>query len=341
MIELRIKHPDGRESRLPLGEQRVRVGRGADCDQDLGVNDAEVSRRHADIWLNEQGEVVVSDLRSKNGTRVDYGTPFWNETHVARRTIHIGEHELEIIGAPAKDDSTLSSVNFGPDRPDDAGPLTTYPSSKGLDLGRERLLLLMNMSERISGSFDRRQLLEQGLDACFDTLKFERGLIALKTPRGDTELPVTRHVQPEQVSRTLINRALIDGERTIVNDIETDLKGAITDSLVRFPICSALCVPIMHRGEVLGVVYGDRVTNDSGARPYQREDVDFLAAIAQQIGVGLSNLRMFENHMLVRHYERELERARAIQQRLLPATAHTRGRLTIEGTQRAVGRRQR
>ncbi len=331
MAELIIRHPGGRQSRLTLSRKPVRIGRGLECDHDLGADDAEVSRKHADIWLSEEGQVLVTDLRSKNGTRVDDGEPFWNETRVAQRVVHIGEHQFEIVrDVAAGDDSTLSDITFGPDRPPNAGPLTTFPSSKGFNLGQERLMLLMRLSERISGSFERRQLLEQALDSCFETLGFERGLVAVKTPRGDVEQPVTRNVQPEEVSRTLINRALIDGERAIVNDVATDLKGNLTDSLVRFPICSALSVPILHRGEVLGVIYGDRVT-DTTARPYQREDVDFLGAIAQQVGVGLSNLRLFENRMLVEQYQRELERARAIQRRLLPRAPLQVGGIMAEG----------
>jgi hypothetical protein len=38
----------------------------------------------------------------------------------------------------------------------------------------------------------------------------------------------------------------------VVNNPAVDLATIITESLVRFPICSALCVPILHREEILG-----------------------------------------------------------------------------------------
>ncbi|MBN2447068.1 MAG: SpoIIE family protein phosphatase [Phycisphaerae bacterium] len=332
MPDLIIRHPDGRQTTVTLSRQPVRIGRGLECDIDLGATDAEVSRRHADIWLNDEGQVVVADLKSKNGTRIDGQGAFWDDTRVAYRSIQIGEHQIDIAGAPTRTGSTIAGpVEFGPDRPPNAGQLTVFPSSRGFQLSQERLSLLMKLSERISGaSLDRRELLEQGLDTCFDTFGFERGLIVVKAPRGETEPPVTRNVQPEQISRTLINRALVDGQRTIVNDVETDLRGNISESLVRFPICSALCVPLVHRDEILGVIYGDRVT-DTAARPYQAEDVDFLAAVAQQIGLGLANRRLFETHLRMQQLERELQRARDIQRQLLPAEPLQAGRVTIAG----------
>ncbi len=171
------------------------------------------------------------------------------------------------------------------------------------------------------------------MDACCEALEFERGLIALKTPRGDTELPVAHNVQRDEsgaykVSRTLINRALLQGERAIVNNPATDLAGDLSESLVRYPICSALCVPILNREEILGVIYGDRVTQASS---YQPADVDFLAAIAQQVGVGLANLRLFQEQMRAQNVYAELERARVIQQELLPAEPLRIGRVTVEG----------
>ena len=209
-----------------------------------------------------------------------------------------------------------------------------FPSTRGFDLNQQRLSLLIQLTERICGVFERKQLLEEALDACCDALGFERGLVVLKTQRGDTELPVARNVQRDEtgafkVSRTLINRALIQGERAIVNNPATDLDGNLSESLVRFPICSALCVPILNRGDVLGAIYGDRITQGS---TYSAEDVDFLAAIAQQVGVGITNLKLFKDHAQSQAVYAELQRARVIQQELLPASPLSSGCMKIQGT---------
>ena len=330
--ELVLIAPDGQRTPMELSSAPIRVGRADHCDYVLG-NDAEVSREHAEIWIDELSRVLVEDKGSKNGTRVDNGEVFRSDTRFAFESIRIGEHDIRISGAARPDGKQKPDVMFTPDASTRMGDTQFFPSSRGLDLSKQRLAALIQLTERIGGVFNRPQLLEEALDVCCQELGFERGLIALKTQRGDTEAPITRNVKRDEhgaytVSRTLINRALIDGERAIVNNPATDLAGNLSESLVRFPICSALCVPILYRGEVLGVIYGDRVTQGS---TYQPADVDFLAAIAQQVGVGISNLRLFQEHVRSQRMYAELEQARVIQQTLLPDKMLNVGRVRIEG----------
>ena len=333
MPSLVVYGPDGtQKAAVEVAARPLKVGRADSCDIVLR-EDAEVSREHAEISVDDQGRVVVTDKGSKNGTRVDEGVVFRGQQRVAFTSVRVGEHLIQILGAPLAPLEAKPPVMFTPDVQGSIGDTQFFPSSRGLDLSQQRLSLLIELTERIGGVFERKQLLEQALDGCCEALGFERGLIALKTQRGDTELPVTRNVECDEagafkISRTLINRALIEGERAIVNNPATDLVGNLSDSLVRFPICSALCVPILYRSEILGVVYGDRITQ---ASTYQPEDVDFLAAIAQQVGNGLANLRLFQEHVRSQRVYAELEQARLIQRRLLPSAPLQIGRLTIEG----------
>jgi serine phosphatase RsbU (regulator of sigma subunit) len=332
MPSLEVYGPDGvRRTTVEITTRPLKIGRADTCDLVLR-EDAEVSRFHAEVFLDEQERVVVIDKGSKNGTRVDEGPAFRDTKRIALRMVRVGEHVLRLRDVAATS-AAEPPVMFAPDSRTPVGDTQFFPSSRGLDLNQQRLSLLIQLTERIGGIFERKQLLEQALDACCEALGFERGLIALRTQRGDTELPVTRNVERDEtgafkISRTLINRALVEGERAIVNNPATDLVGSLSDSLVRFPICSALCVPILYRNEILGVVYGDRITE---ASTYQPEDVDFLAAIAQQVGNGLANLRLFQEHMRSQRMYAELEQARLIQRRLLPSAPLRIGRLMIEG----------
>jgi len=333
MPSLIVYKPDGtRRATVEVTRRPLKIGRADTCDIVLR-DDAEVSREHAEIFLDEQGRIIVRDKGSKNGTRVDDGVIFRSGQRVATRSVRVGEHLIQILGAPAPSTEPVTPVLFVQDDRAPSADTQFFPSSRGFDLSQQRLSLLIQLTERIGGVFERKQLLEQALDACCEALGFERGLIALKTHRGDTELPVTRNIDRDEtgafkVSRTLINRALLGGERAIVNNPATDLVGNLSDSLVRFPICSALCVPILYRNEILGVIYGDRIAQ---ASTYQPEDVDFLAAIAQQVGNGLANLRLFQEHLRSQRVYAELEQARLIQRQLLPARPLQQGRITIEG----------
>ncbi|RMF84878.1 MAG: GAF domain-containing protein, partial [Planctomycetota bacterium] len=334
MPQLEIRSPTGERSTIELTERPIRFGRADECDVVLR-HDAEVSRVHAEVRLDPDGRILVIDKGSKNGTRVDEGEVFRGASSFASRTIRIGEHEIAIIGAaaPAAVEAGAAGALFSAEPVGGMGDTQFFPSTRGFDLNQQRLSLLIRLTERIGGVFERKQLLEEALDACCDALGFERGLVVLKTQRGDTELPVSRNMQRDEtgafkVSRTIINRALLHGERAVVNNPATDLEGNLSESLMRFPICSALCVPIMNRNEILGVMYGDRITQGS---IYTPADVDFLAAIAQQVGVGLTNLQLFREHMRSQAMYAELERARVIQRNLLPAAPLLLGRAAMHG----------
>lgn len=335
MPGLLVHRPDGTVRRHPLSARPLVIGRALSCDIVLR-DDGGVSREHAQVWLDADGRVNVEDRGSKNGTRVDGGEAFWSATRHAAHSIRLGDYELELLNIappPARDATPVTAVRFAPETAATVGDTRYFPSTQGLDLNQQRLALLISLTERIGGAFERKQLLEQALDACCEALHFERGLIALKAKRGEPEMPVTRNIQQDEtgaykVSRTLINQALLHGQRAVVNNPATDLADNLTESLLRFPICSALCVPILHRDEILGVIYGDRITQGS---TYVPEDVDFLAAIAQQVGTGLANLRLFQEYLRAQKVYHELEQARDIQQRLLPAAPLELGRARIVG----------
>jgi len=55
--------------RWPLTRSGLLIGRDADCD--VVVADRQVSRHHARIRVPAEGEVVLEDLQSKNGTHVN------------------------------------------------------------------------------------------------------------------------------------------------------------------------------------------------------------------------------------------------------------------------------
>lgn len=326
---LQFTDADGVARTLELTRRPIRIGRSADCALMVPGND--ISREHAEVFLNESGSILVTDLNSKNGTRVDGGPPFRNTQRVAYRAIRVGDHEIRILNAPGV---PADVVRFqDDDRTTDSGAASFYPSSQRIDLSQQRLTMVLALIERLSGKFDRRELLEHALDVVCETMNFERGLILLKTPRDEMEPPVVRNVPQDEsgayrVSRSVINRALLDGQRAVINKGDANYDANFSESMVLNSIRTALCVPIIHRDQILGAIYGDRIT---AAKTYTQDDVDFLAAIAQQIGIGLSNVRMLQERVRNERMAADLNQAGSIQRNLLPTAPLVRDRIVIEG----------
>jgi serine phosphatase RsbU (regulator of sigma subunit) len=120
------------------------------------------------------------------------------------------------------------------------------------------------------------------------------------------------------------------GERCIINDPAIDMVDP-TMSMAEYHIRSAMCVPILYRDEILGVIYGDRVRTST---TYQQDDVDFLAGLARQLSVGLVNARLLAEHEEKLHLENEIALARRIQTDLYPHEPLDTETVYVTGTNR-------
>jgi hypothetical protein len=94
---LRVLEPHGGDRTIPLSGGVLTIGR--DRDNDLVLGDPRVSRRHARIQAR-QGRLVLSDLDSRNGTRVN-GTPIDEVAIGLGDEILVGDTRLIVDAADA------------------------------------------------------------------------------------------------------------------------------------------------------------------------------------------------------------------------------------------------
>lgn len=327
MASLVIHFPDGHTEEHDLDRPSHMVGREVGCE--FVVPDQSISRRHARVFPDQHGRFYVEDNRSKNGTLLN-GQPITRHALKHDDRITLGAIELVFRADPHSDASTQVVLADEPSHAEAAS--FASPSQKEV-LPQERLDQLSGLIERLTRLRDRKGLLEDVMDICFKTLDFERGLIALKHPRGtDPEWPVIRNLKADgtgrlEISRTLVNRAMEQGDRSIINDPVVDMVDP-TVSMTEFHILSAMCVPIRFQDDILGVIYGDRV---SSTAKYTQADVDFLAALARQLSIGLTNIRLLEEHERVLQLEAELTLARKIQTELYPKEPLRRDKIEVHG----------
>ncbi len=323
MAELDVTTTDGRTRRHPL-TGAVILGREPGCD--ILLDDLGTSRRHARIRREGDG-YIVEDLGSKNGTVVNdsrcESAPLSDGDVVL-----LGAVRVRFVDEQARAEPSTSVVvaDEGPSR-----HITRYSQQgKDLRLPENRLQTLYNLAGRLTRLRDRDELLNDVLDVCFDMLGFERGAIAVRRTDGrGVDWPAVRNLRGTggelTVSRSVLSRALDHGERAVINDTgATDFDPTI--SIVQLGIRSAMCVPLRHHDEILGVIYGDRLS--TGVQ-YTDQDVDFLDGLAQLVSIGLINARLVEEQQAKLRLEHEISLARGIQQRLFPAVLPDRDDLQV------------
>ncbi len=320
---LDVQYADGRSQQHVISSGAHVLGRDPMCG--ILLDDPSASRRHAMLRC-DNGQFFVQDLGSKNGTLVnDQRVQFHQLSHMD--LISIGSVEVRFVA----DDQTVDRKSTVVVSDEPLNTAASYRSqSTSLQLNERRLQMIYDLSERLTRLRDRQELLEDAMDICFDMLRFERGAIGLRHRDGrGVEWPVVRNLRATTgeltISRSILGRAMDHGERAVITDVGNQ-KIDPTVSMVQHGIRSAMCVPLEHEKNILGVLYGDRTTTGT---TYSKEDVDFLAGIARQVSIGLINARLLEEQKAKLEYEAELAVAREIQQMLFPRDLPQRENLRI------------
>jgi putative nucleotidyltransferase with HDIG domain len=226
------------------------IGRGVEAD--LSLPDHTVSHRHALVEMID-GRIWILDLGSANGV-------FVNRVRIREKTplqsgelIRLGQLELVmLLQEEVLLDRTLILPPLDP---------TQEPS---LDLKRLRFIYELTSEMAVN----------QDLDALEDTITGrlrgffgqDRVYIALFHEDGSLEPIFMRSSAPGlPVSRTIINR------------------------IIALRIRSALCVPLVHRRTIYGLIYLDKGV--PGA--YSREDLEFLRSIGFILGPLIENAHLY------------------------------------------------
>ncbi|HVP10140.1 MAG TPA: SpoIIE family protein phosphatase [Phycisphaerae bacterium] len=324
MASLQIHYLDRRKPRrIEISRNEAVIGRDASCD--VPLEDASTSRRHARIFRDANGAFWIEDLRSKNGTLLN-GRPVTTSPVAEGDQIGIGGCVLTIL-ADSKPAIVLSDGQT-----DTRFATSAWGSQQRLDLPQRRLEKLYELNARLTGRFDRDDLLGEVVDICVELLRFERAGIAVWA--GDPHPPQwvrLRNLRDDptaefRISRSLVNRSLHNAERILVTDT-ADAEVDPTASMISNNIRSAMCVPMEYLQQVRGVIYGDRISSSGG---YTKEDIDFFAALGRLGAMGLANVQLVEEMRRRQQVEIQLQWARQIQSQLFPPEPLVKDGLTID-----------
>lgn len=102
-MQMRFVSADGKPMMVHLGTRPLVIGRGAEAD--LMLNDEGVSRAHAEI-RNWDGDFIIKDLKSSNGTQVN-GKPVAVALLRAGDTVGIGPFTFHLQKGTQKGSRTI------------------------------------------------------------------------------------------------------------------------------------------------------------------------------------------------------------------------------------------
>jgi signal transduction histidine kinase/pSer/pThr/pTyr-binding forkhead associated (FHA) protein len=320
------------------------VALGRDMSNPIRLHDTEVSRRHAELRLEQEGYRII-DLGSQNGT-------FVNGQAVDQVPLHSGDRVqlgqtvmLFREGSGGLHGSLADRVDLlNKSDPDDRSAiLKSIPSGEGSRVLkapdaaagwlRERLTSLSVMyraTQAISSILDIEALSSQILELVFESIGADRGAILLK---DDSDQLVPKAVrwrdgaEPDErmsISQTIVDYVLEQGEGVITTDAPMDKRFSPAQSIVDYQIREAICVPIQGRHTTLGVLYADiragGVVDPTSAKlgprgRFSQDQLTLMVAIGHQAGLAIENTSFYNDKI-------QAERLAAVGQTIATLSHH-------------------
>lgn len=116
----------------------------------------------------------------------------------------------------------------------------------------------------------------------------EDGSLSLKASMGvDIDMTDTVKIRPGEG----IAGRVAENMTPLLLDERMDLDPALQDMMNKREIRSALCMPIIIKGELLGVLNLAKVTE---GRPFTHSDMEMVSVLCGQAGIAIENARLYE-----------------------------------------------
>ena len=314
---LAITDDDG-ERIVRIDKARFTIGRNADVD--LHLEEADISRLHAEI-VAANGRYVLRDLKSRWGT-------FVNGERTDEAPLSHGDEVRFGSGGETSIVFQLDAVRR------DAGSIEKHVASAATEL-RQVATLLKGLRALGSGRVVD-EVLTLVLDSAIDVTGAERGFIMLANAekqldfklaraRGQVTLPGRTFATSRKIPETVF----ATGEPAIVEDLAShDLQRHA--GTIALGIRHVMCLPLRlvryveraaDRGaeESIGVLYLDsREKGDLSSEA----TLTALEALSAEAALAIENARLYREALDKAKVEQELKIASAIQQALMPPPNH-------------------
>jgi serine phosphatase RsbU (regulator of sigma subunit) len=317
-----------------LNRDHSLLGRQPECHiSDLFEDDTAVSRKHAKI-LWRDGEYVIEDLRSQNGTLVngrpiDRPTSLSDGDQVAICRVHFQFRR----GSPSPEDqidvAATACTKFLDDPPSQYIQSKLSLSSSSLTRAAAtnaemRFKAILGLLAKMGQSLELSSMLGSVLDALMQVFpQADRGFVGLKLHANRPLTPAAvRHRTSKsassiQVSRSIVDQVINGREAILSTDAMVDPRFAESSSIAQAKIRSVMCAPLMDGADnVLGVVQIDSL---HAGHAFQEEDLHLLADVAPQAALAVQVWQLHQQSLKQAAVQKDLELAAQVQASLLPA----------------------
>jgi 3',5'-cyclic-nucleotide phosphodiesterase len=265
---------------------------GRSPDNDIQIRDRYISRKHLKI-LRKGDKYFIEDLQSKNGTFVNAnqikpGIEFELKEGIP---IVVGMSVICIgIECPEEMEVLMDSIELFM-VPNQTDTFSTQTRPKTLQTNME---LIYNVTNVLTEPLPVDEILEKILNHIFDVFtRIERGVIILTDiETGEFTNVVSKCKEgiddsSMMYSRAVVDRVIKEGQAVMILDDEGEAEANdLPDTLKLLKIKSVMCVPLMSKSKVRGVIYVDSFKTPNG---FRKEDLSLFTALSNTVAVAIEN----------------------------------------------------
>jgi PAS domain S-box-containing protein len=294
MTKLHIIHGPEKGRSFEIKGDSIYVGRSP--ENDIQIKDNSVSRKHLKI-VRKGDKYFIEDLKSTNNTFVDGEFVSPGKEYEVKEGLPITVGKVLVCIGKSAPEETISLDDAGevPDEFSKTGMYTVYKdrpmtTSKNLEL-------IYKVANVLMESLNITELFEKLMDHLFELLKrIDRGAILLINEKsGELEQIIARSKYDSgenalNYSRTIVNMVVSEGKAITMPDFKQEEMESLSDSMG--VIRSVMCVPLISRSKVRGVIYVDSVSIPHG---FRKEDISLLTALSGPAAVAIENALLYSN----------------------------------------------
>ena len=161
------------------------------------------------------------------------------------------------------------------------------------------LQALAGIGQVVNSTLEIDEVLQIVMDTIIRLTEAERGFLMLRDELGEMSIRIARNWEQESInqsefaiSRTVVQRVIDGGEAVLTTNAREDQRFSGHESIIAFNLRSILCVPLMVKAELIGVIYTD---NRIRSGIFSESDRDLLIAFSNQAAVAIENARLFSS----------------------------------------------
>ena len=294
MTKLYILEGPNKGQSFELKSETTYIGRSQ--ENHIQMKDRFVSRKHLEISMRDS-KFFLKDLNSENGTFVD-GEPIKPGKELELKQglpISIGMSVLCLgQGCTEYILAFLDSIELSKELREKVGE-----AQKDRPMTAKRNLeLIYKVSHVLGQTLDINDMLEKILEYVFDLLKrIDRAAIILVNDEtGENRQVIIRNKQgmahnKMRYSKAVVDRVLETRKAIMIPDAQAEPASELTDTQELVEIGSVMCVPLISKSEIRGVIYVDSLQKPYG---FRREDLSLLTALSSPAAIAIENALLHE-----------------------------------------------